>query len=85
MVRPQLGGHSSVGDQEMSHTLALLCITLARVFGATVRLRTDQRGTVAVMMALLLPVLVGGLGLGLESSNWYLKKRAMQNDLTGLF
>jgi Flp pilus assembly protein TadG len=42
-------------------------------------LRGDQRGTVAVMMALLLPVLIGGLGLGFEVSNWYLKTRAMQN------
>ena len=31
------------------------------------------------MMALLLPVLVGGLSLGFEISNWYLKTRAMQN------
>lgn len=39
----------------------------------------DQRGTVAVMMGLLFPVLIGGLGLGFEISTWYLRTRAMQN------
>ena len=51
----------------------------AGLFGTTAGFRVDQRGTVAVMMALLLPVLVGGLSLGFEFSNWYLKARAMQN------
>ena len=31
------------------------------------------------MMALLLPVLIGGMGLGFEVTNWYLKTRDMQN------
>jgi hypothetical protein len=31
------------------------------------------------MMALLLPVITGGLGLGFEATNWYLQTRAMQN------
>ncbi|HEU5019566.1 MAG TPA: pilus assembly protein TadG-related protein [Pseudolabrys sp.] len=42
-------------------------------------LRADQGGTVAVMMAFLLPVLAGSLGLGFEISGWYLRTRAMQN------
>jgi hypothetical protein len=42
-------------------------------------LRADQRGNIAVMMAFLLPVLVGFLGLGFEVSNWYLRTRSMQN------
>lgn len=63
----------------MSRKLSQLRIALAGLFGATVRLRADQQGTVAVLMALLLPVLIGGLGLGVEISNWYLKTRAMQN------
>ena len=42
-------------------------------------LRADQRGNIAVMMAFLLPILLGGLGLGFEASNWYLQTRAMQN------
>lgn len=63
----------------MSRKLSQLRIALAGLFLATVRLRADQRGTVAVLMALLLPILVGGLGLSIEVSNWYLKTRAMQN------
>ena len=31
------------------------------------------------MMAFLLPILVGGLGLGFEFTNWFLQTRAMQN------
>ena len=35
--------------------------------------------TVAVVMGVLLPVLIGTLGLGFEVSNWYLTNRGMQN------
>src|SRR3974390_2837821 len=42
-------------------------------------LRADQRGNIAVMMAFLLPVLIGFLGLGFEASNWYKQTRYMQN------
>src|SRR5665811_151873 len=59
----------------LSHPSNLL-VKVARDFGS---LRADQRGNIAVMMAFLLPILVGGLGLGFEVSNWYLQTRAMQN------
>jgi Flp pilus assembly protein TadG len=36
------------------------------------RLREDQRGTVAVIMGLLIVPLVGVLGVGFEVSNWYM-------------
>jgi Flp pilus assembly protein TadG len=52
---------------------------VTRLLGLTTRMRVDQCGTVAIMMGLLLPVLIGGLGLGFEVSNWYLRTRAMQN------
>src|SRR3974390_3831827 len=42
-------------------------------------LRADRRGNIAVMMAFLLPVLVGFLGLGFEATEWYLQTRSMQN------
>jgi Flp pilus assembly protein TadG len=42
-------------------------------------LRADRRGNIAVMMAFLLPVIVGFLGLGFEVSDWYLQTRYMQN------
>jgi hypothetical protein len=43
------------------------------------RLREDQRGTVAVIMGLLIVPLVGVLGVGFEVSNWYMNGRGMQN------
>jgi Flp pilus assembly protein TadG len=43
------------------------------------RLRNDQRGTVSVMMGLLIVPLVGALGIGFEVSNWYMTGRSMQN------
>ena len=39
----------------------------------------NQSGTVAVIMAFLLPILIAGFGLGFEITNWYLSTRAMQN------
>jgi Flp pilus assembly protein TadG len=52
---------------------------LAKVVHDLGSLRADQRGNIAVMMAFLLPIIVGCLGLGFEASNWYLQTRAMQN------
>ena len=44
-----------------------------------VRLMRERRGTVAIMFALLSPVLIGALGLGFETSYWYMVKRNQQN------
>lgn len=52
---------------------------LATLFRSAIRLRTDERGSVAVLTAVLLPVLVGTLSLGFEISNWYRAKQAMQD------
>jgi Flp pilus assembly protein TadG len=46
---------------------------------ALLSLRADQRGTVAVIMAFVLPILIAGFGLGFEITNWYLSTRSMQN------
>ena len=54
-------------------------IILAKTVHGFASLWTDQRGTVAVMMAFLCPILIGGFGLGFEVSTWYLSSRAMQN------
>ena len=43
------------------------------------RLRKDQRGTVSVVMGILIVPLVGALGIGFEVSNWYMSGRGMQN------
>src|SRR5437660_11492008 len=52
---------------------------LATVIYHLIRLRSDGRGNVVVMMAFLLPALIGALGLGFEVGNWYLITRSMQN------
>jgi Putative Flp pilus-assembly TadE/G-like len=54
-------------------------VKLAKSVHSLAGLRADQRGTVAVIMAFLFPVLVGTMGIGFEISNWYLRTRAMQN------
>src|SRR3974390_2095163 len=43
------------------------------------QLSANQHGNIAVMMAFLLPILVGFLGLGFEVSRWYQDTRLMQN------
>lgn len=43
------------------------------------RLRADQSGAIAVIYALVLPVLLGLAGLAIEGSNWYQSSRSMQN------
>jgi len=43
------------------------------------RLREDQRGTVSIIMGLLIVPLVAALGIGFEVSNWYMTGRGMQN------
>ncbi|QLA20653.1 hypothetical protein GD604_13500 [Desulfolutivibrio sulfoxidireducens] len=48
-----------------------------RVGGASSRLTT--RGSVTVMMALLLPVVVGAAGLAIDGGRLYLAQRALQN------
>jgi len=44
-----------------------------------VELPHDRRGTAAILFALSMPMLIGGLGLGFEVSNWYMVQRGMQN------
>ncbi|CAN7496048.1 pilus assembly protein TadG-related protein [Phenylobacterium sp. LjRoot219] len=43
------------------------------------RLVQDDRGNVAITTVLTLPVVIGALGLGVESASWMSSKRAMQN------
>lgn len=42
-------------------------------------MRGDQRGTVLVLSAFALPVLIGMAGLAFEGANWYQVKRSAQN------
>jgi Flp pilus assembly protein TadG len=63
----------------MLNKLSCQRIKLAKIVGRLRRLGTDQRGTIAVMMAFLFPVLIAGFGLGFEITNWYMRTRSMQN------
>ena len=67
------------GQPNMLNKLSSHRIELPKILRRLRGLGDDKRGTVAVMMGLTFPILIGGLGLGFEISNWYLKTRAMQN------
>ena len=54
-------------------------IELAKIGSRVRSLVADERGTVAVIMAFLFPILIAAFGLGFEITNWYLKTRGMQN------
>jgi hypothetical protein len=41
--------------------------------------RRDSRGNIAILSALILPILLGTFGLGTEVAGWYGNQRAMQN------
>jgi Flp pilus assembly protein TadG len=68
-----------VSPQQLVEVVAMFYSTRCKTTARVRLLRADQRGTVIVMMGLLFPILIGGLGLGFEVSNWYLQTRAMQN------
>jgi len=40
--------------------------------------RSEKRGSMAIIIAITLPVLIGFLGLGVDVTNWYLAKRKVQ-------
>jgi Flp pilus assembly protein TadG len=42
-------------------------------------LRSDTRGAVAVIAAILFPILIGAMGLGTEAGYWYLTQRKLQH------
>src|SRR5262245_6642814 len=39
----------------------------------------DRRGNIAILSALILPVLLGSLALGFEGAYWYQQQRSAQN------
>ena len=54
-------------------------MVLSWILNQLLRLRTDERGGVAIIMGFLIIPLVGALGIGFEVSNWYMTTRGMQN------
>src|SRR5579859_5280555 len=43
------------------------------------RFSHDTRANIAIMFGLLAPILIGGMGLAMESAYWYVDQRGMQN------
>src|SRR5580700_3102417 len=50
----------------------LVAYLIERVLG-------DQRGNIAIISAIVLPVLLGAFGLGFETADWYQTQRSLQN------
>jgi Flp pilus assembly protein TadG len=63
----------------MRYHASRLARSLVAIGQVAEAVRADSSGGVAVMMGILLPILVGALGLGFEVSNWYRVTRGMQN------
>ncbi|MEX6509113.1 pilus assembly protein TadG-related protein [Jiella sp. M17.18] len=51
----------------------------ARLFRCIKEALADRRGSVSVLAALMLPIVVAGIALGAETGVWYYKQRALQN------
>jgi Flp pilus assembly protein TadG len=46
---------------------------------ARTALRRDERGSVAILAAIVFPALIGGMGLGAEIGTWYVAERKLQH------
>lgn len=68
-------------DERPKDALAVLCGLWRRLFPSPVltRLAHDRRGVIIVMFALMLPVMLGFIGLAVEVSLWYVKHRELQS------
>ena len=59
-------------DERRMSLLTRRCLTVGR------RVRADERGALAVITALALPVLLGFAALGVDVAGWYAQSRAIQ-------
>jgi Flp pilus assembly protein TadG len=69
----QLNSHSAI-----SETGTLIRKLTPRALRAT-RLLSDESGAAATLAAVMLPVVIGGMGLGAEVGLWYFKDRQLQH------
>lgn len=56
-----------------------LTAALAKLGHSCARLGRDERGAVAIVAAIVFPVVIGGMGLGAETGYWYLTQRKLQH------
>lgn len=50
-----------------------------RIAGRMFDLAADTRGSVAIVAAIIFPIVIGGMGLGAETGYWYLSQRKLQH------
>jgi uncharacterized membrane protein len=53
--------------------------SLTQLSGPVSRLRADISGSVAIAAALMLPAIIGAVGLGVETGYWYVSQRQLQH------
>jgi len=67
------------GDRRVDHKMVRRSqIPFGSQAGFLERFVSDRRGVIAVMFALMLPILVGAVGLGVEVGFWYQHRRDVQ-------
>jgi Flp pilus assembly protein TadG len=57
----------------------LLRSLMRRLLARACDFRVDNRGVAAVVAAIVLPIVVGGMGLGAETGYWYFTQRKLQH------
>ena len=50
-----------------------------RLTASLARFRDDRRGSIIILAALLFPIVIGGLGLWIETGYWYHMQRRVQH------
>ena len=53
-------------------------IYMKKIISKLRQLRNNERGSILIMWAILLPAAIGMTGLGVETGTWYLEKRKLQ-------
>ena len=68
-------------DKRPKDALRVLCGPWRRLFPSRIltRLADDRRGVIIIMFALMLPIMLGFIGLAVEVSLWFVKHRELQS------
>lgn len=74
-ILAELGQHQVITMVRNSQT----AVSAGSPSGIPRALAKDERGAVAVVAAIVFPVVVGAMGLGAETGYWYLKQRNLQH------
>ncbi|WP_299970820.1 pilus assembly protein TadG-related protein [uncultured Roseobacter sp.] len=61
------------------HVLERVAARVSRLVSTAARVHRNERGNIAILGALTLPVVAGGLALGAETGYWYFEERKLQS------